>query len=801
MKRNTYFGGPRYESPIILLFLTLIISFHFAHAYHWWNDPGTGPATGTFVFYHWPNMPVTYIIDNENLPAGVTFAGSVAPAFNTWQDVPTSRLTFQQNVNNTGIANFTWNRCAANPSAINPNWGINNDGRNEVAWLHNSELSAYGRGITTVNTDNGEIIDFTLLVNVDMSAGTDPTFRGVLTHELGHVIGIGHSAVGHPGFGFLPLPQARRPTMFPYAQNGDGNRLESLELDDILIVSRIYPETADNPPSQVTFSLTQQKISGKVLKGTNGSYARGVYVRFVNTANNDQQTAVLSDFFGKGTGDWDIPGLPTGNWFLMLNEISGVIYPAWIEADGVGSAAHTYTGFPEEYFDIAESNHDIATDRNSLPVWSNWNTRNVNMVTNEGARGDPSIRPWGVDLAPPAPPWYTSPDIWVDNDGDGIVNEANEPARGRSNNKLSARITNIGNANTSRYKVSFSFGPYTTNASAPFVGIGSVNETQALLPGISKVYTVDWDLTKSFIMANFQSQFWNADHFCVRVEIERWATWPLLDANPFNNSTQSNYCNVPVWWMPGKLTTASFYVYNHHTSDAYASLTYEARQKGWDVRFEGIEDAARIPMSPGEWIEVTAVLEPQPGTPPPEEGEPVLIDISQHLNGINVGGITMALQPPTTDDTWRRYSFSIHGGTAIPIGDFADDFELSYNGIVDIDYHFTPRLALVGMLGYNHFRSKMDDVDDTYWINLSLNLRYYWPIQLLAWSGLSFYIGAGPGIYIPKDGDTEFGANVGFGFNYELSPPISWELGTDYHWIFDPEIQFIHAHTGMVFRF
>ncbi|MCK4814685.1 hypothetical protein KA005_02855, partial [bacterium] len=86
MKRNelTKNGSCKFMVIVVMLSLFFIISPPLANAYHWWNDPGTGPASGTFVFYHWSIIPITYIIDNEALPAGVTFAGSVAPAFNAW---------------------------------------------------------------------------------------------------------------------------------------------------------------------------------------------------------------------------------------------------------------------------------------------------------------------------------------------------------------------------------------------------------------------------------------------------------------------------------------------------------------------------------------------------------------------------------------------------------------------------------------------------------------------------------------------------------------------------------------------
>jgi len=639
-----------------LLILVLVCRPSPAPAYHWWNDPGTGTAAGSFVFYHWPSMPVTYIIDAEALPSGVTFAGSVGPAFDAWEDVPTSSLQFQQNANTTGISDFTWNKCAANPAATSPNWGSTTDDRNEVGWVHNADLGSgtYGRGITTVDTDTGEIIDFVLLVNVDNSSGTDPTFQGVLTHELGHVLGIGHTAVGSPDFTYFALPQADRATMFPYAQSGDNDRLETLELDDRLIVSRIYPETVNNPPDQVPFSLTQQMMSGTVTKGTDGSYARGAYVRLVNVADNDVQTGVLSDLQGNEDGKWDLPGLPPGQWYVVLNDLkpSDTIYPAWIEDDGVGSTAHTYYGFPDEHFDAAESNHDTAADKVAMPVWDNWNTHNVNLVTNEGSLPDPSITPWGVSATPPAPPWYQTADIWVDNDADGNVNESDEPLRGKSDNQLSARITNRGNANASAYRVVFAFRPYTTSSSAPKVSIGSVDETGTVAPGASRDYTVTWDLSDTFIQANFPPALWTADHFCADVTIAASGSGTLVDANPHNNHAQTNFTEVPASPSTGGFSKARFFAYNHKDEPAKASLEWVARAKGWNVRFEGIDNPNHIPMQPGEWLPVTVVLEPLAGASTPTRSEPVVIDITQRLDGAQVGGITVQLTAPKPSSGW-----------------------------------------------------------------------------------------------------------------------------------------------------
>ena len=145
----------------------------------------------------------------------------------------------------------------------------------------------------------------------------------------------------------------------------------------------------------------------------------------------------------------------------------------------------------------------------------------------------------------------------------------------------------------------------------------------------------------------------------------------------------------------------------------------------------------------------------------------------------------------------RKWSVSVHGGTAFPTGTFATDFDPGFNVLLDVDYHFSPQFSLVGFFGYNAFESKITGIDATYWINLSANVRY----QRLLTIPFSYYIGAGPGIYIPKDGDTEFGVNAGCGFSYEFNPRIAFELGADYHMIFDADIQFVHSHVGVIFRF
>ncbi|MFX0196680.1 MAG: S8 family serine peptidase [Candidatus Hodarchaeota archaeon] len=143
-----------------------------------------------------------------------------------------------------------------------------------------------------------------------------------------------------------------------------------------------------------------------------------------------------------------------------------------------------------------------------------------------------------------------------------------------------------------------------------------------------------------------------------------------------------------------------------------------------------------------------------------------------------------------------HFSISIHSGIAIPTGVFANDFNPGFNVLLNLDYHFTPQLSLVGLFGYNNFRSKTSGVDNTHWINLSANLKY----RLLD-NMVSPYINGGLGYYIPKAGDNGLGANLGFGLNYDFSSSITFEIGADYHAIFGEDVQFLHSHAGIILRF
>jgi hypothetical protein len=145
---------------------------------------------------------------------------------------------------------------------------------------------------------------------------------------------------------------------------------------------------------------------------------------------------------------------------------------------------------------------------------------------------------------------------------------------------------------------------------------------------------------------------------------------------------------------------------------------------------------------------------------------------------------------------------SLHGGATLPYEDWYED-TFCFNYIVNFEYHFTLRWAVVLEVAYNDFR--WIDPDDRFpWWNISPTLRYYPPM-----GRVSPFINCGPGFYMPDEGDNRFGFKVGLGVDYPVTDNIRIEAGTDYHFIpadeeamyfQDRKTAFQHFHTGIIFR-
>lgn len=175
--------------------------------------------------YKWTDtdIPVSYYINSQNIPGNVTQANYISAAqaaFNAWEVVPTSYMSFSYE----GSGN-----------AYSPEYVGSTDGHNTIGFW---DLGAGGGvALATLWSSGDRLVEFDIRLNTYQNWATDGSanaddIQGVLTHEIGHGIGLAHSDVSAA-------------TMWPFTSYGDTS-WRTLETDDIMGITALYylPEPA-----------------------------------------------------------------------------------------------------------------------------------------------------------------------------------------------------------------------------------------------------------------------------------------------------------------------------------------------------------------------------------------------------------------------------------------------------------------------------------------------------------------------------------------------------------------------------
>jgi hypothetical protein len=265
---------------------------------------------GKLVALHWAAMPIRYFVNEQGLPGiGVDeYRAAIGHAAASWQDISSASVSFQ----------------AAGSTDALP---VDADGVTTLGFMVRPDLDrVIGSTSFIVDTVTGEILEAGILFNSafpwSVASGGEAgkyDFESIALHEMGHLAGLGHSALGETELyagGRRVL--AAEATMFPIAYPAGSTAGRRLHADDVAGMSDIYPEPA--------FRSDTGSISGRVTK--NG---RGVFGAHV-VAFNPVSRALVGGFTLDEQGAFSIAGLEPGSWVVRVEPIDDADVSAFFPA-------------------------------------------------------------------------------------------------------------------------------------------------------------------------------------------------------------------------------------------------------------------------------------------------------------------------------------------------------------------------------------------------------------------------------------------------------------------------------------
>ena len=272
-------------------------------------------VNGHVVDATWKQLPIGYFISdrpgNGVTPMDLQAASERATA--TWSGVESATVRF-----------------AFQGMTSAPAEGI--DGKTTFGFIDRPDLDrVLGATSFLIDTTTGEIAEADIFFNSRFAFSVAPNgqadrvdLESVVLHELGHLLGLGHSAIGETE---RNSSGSRRvigsgSVMFPIAMTSGSTADRVLQADDIAGISDLYPA----PPT-----LDTGGIVGRVTK--NGQGVMGAHV----VAFNPETGVLIGNFTLNAAGDFVLARLPPGPYVLRAEPIDDAepdsFFPSAIDTD------------------------------------------------------------------------------------------------------------------------------------------------------------------------------------------------------------------------------------------------------------------------------------------------------------------------------------------------------------------------------------------------------------------------------------------------------------------------------------
>jgi matrixin/carboxypeptidase family protein len=265
---------------------------------------------GRQVSVRWQKFPIRYFVTNRDV-TGVSAAQlqtAVQAGFDTWAKTPTVTISSQ-------FAGFT----NTEPFV--------DDSTSVIGFRARPDLERV-LGATTFNFDDvtGELIEADIFLNSTMAwsvaASGDPgrfDVQSIATHEIGHLLGFGHSALGETELlssgGRRVI--GKRAIMFPIAFPSGNIEDRTPKPDDLAGLGDIYASSA--------FNREFGQASGRVTLNGKGLY--GAHVSAFNSATGE----IVGGFTLDDNGKFVIGGLKPGVYVLRAEPLDDADVSSFFE--------------------------------------------------------------------------------------------------------------------------------------------------------------------------------------------------------------------------------------------------------------------------------------------------------------------------------------------------------------------------------------------------------------------------------------------------------------------------------------